>query len=384
MCRKNDLKGKGRRLRGLAAVAVLSAALASSAAGAAMPDGMQWGVTFGFYATNGYFGSAAAKMEIDAIARAGATWVTVVPTVWQDSCSSSFQYKDFAGTPNDIELMDAIDLIHSKGMKVQLRPMLECKDGIGRLGVWMIEDRERMPGKATRKRAEWFASMAERSAYYARIAERTKCEAFCLDSELDRMINENDNWKAVVAAVRKVYSGPVTSCHTLHTGAIDFVKCLSNPDHWFHSLDYLTISYYCPARTKADLGKELSVEDMVSRLKGAHAKMYAISKAAGKPIVFGECGCASLKDGAVSPSALDVEAVPDEDEQAKYMEALFRVFAHEEWCRGFHWWKWDQNSPRREGVSFEQVRARDFTFRGKKAEEVFRRWARPTKDRCAR
>ena len=84
--------------------------------------------------------------------------------------------------------MDAIDLIHAKGMKVQLRPMLECKDGIGRLGVWMIADRERMPGRATRERAKWFDSMAARSAYYARIAERTKCEAFCLDSELDRMV----------------------------------------------------------------------------------------------------------------------------------------------------------------------------------------------------
>ena len=71
---------------------------------ATIPDGMQWGVTFGFYATNGYFGSVEAKAEIDAIARAGATWVTVVPTVWQDSCSSPFQYKDFALTPNDRQL----------------------------------------------------------------------------------------------------------------------------------------------------------------------------------------------------------------------------------------------------------------------------------------
>ena len=81
----------------------LAALIAPSAIAAMIPDGMQWGVTFGFYATNGYFGSVEAKAEIDAIARAGATWVTVVPTVWQDTCSSSFQYKDFALTPNDID-----------------------------------------------------------------------------------------------------------------------------------------------------------------------------------------------------------------------------------------------------------------------------------------
>ena len=205
------------------------------------------------------------------------------------------------------------------------------------------------------------------------------------------MVEESDKWKDVIAAVRGVYSGPVTSCHiaavrgvysgpvtschTLHTGVVDFKKCLADPNHWFHSLDYLTISYYCPARTKADKGKPLSVEEMAERLKGAHARMSAIAQATGKPIVFGECGCASIKDGAASPSGLDVEAEPDEDEQAMYMEALFRVFAHETWCRGFHWWKWDQHSSRREGVTREQVRARDFTFRSKKAEAVFRRWA---------
>ena len=160
-----------------------------------IPEGFQWGVTFGFYATNGYFSSSVAKDEIEAIARAGATWVTVVPTVWQDEGASAFQYKDFVHTPNDIELMEAIDLIHAKGLKVQLRPMLECKDGYGRLGVRMHKDGERMPGRVRDGRTRWFASMRERSVYYARIAERTKCELFCLDRELDKMVEENARWK---------------------------------------------------------------------------------------------------------------------------------------------------------------------------------------------
>ena len=344
-----------------------------SAAG--IPDGMQWGVTFGFYATNGYFGSVEAKAEIDAMAKAGATWVTVVPTVWQDAYSSAFQYKDFALTPNDIELMDVIDLMHAKGMKVQLRPMLECKDGQGRLGVWMNRDCERIPGRRTDVRGRWFRSLTERSVYYARIAERTKCEVFCIDSELDRMVEESEKWKTVIAAVRKAYSGPVTSCHTLHTGVIDFQKHLANPDHWFHSLDYLSISYYCPARTNADIGKTISVEDMVERLMGAHEMLGAVAKATGKPIVLGECGCPSRQDAAKLPAGLDLNAAIDEDEQAKYMEALFRVFAHEEWCRGFHWWKWDQHTPVKPGTTWEQSETGGFTFKGKKAEAVFRRWA---------
>ena len=52
----------------------------------------------------------------------------------------------------------------------------------------------------------------------------------------------------------------------------------------------------------------------------------------------------------------------------------FCAAAFESRCRGFRWWKWDRHSSRREGVTREQVRARDFTFRGKKAEAVFRCW----------
>ena len=54
--------------------AVASLSAMSSARAAAIPDGKQWGVTFGFYATNGYFGSVEAKAQIDAIAKSGATW----------------------------------------------------------------------------------------------------------------------------------------------------------------------------------------------------------------------------------------------------------------------------------------------------------------------
>lgn len=341
-----------------------------------IPADLQWGVTFGFYAKNGYFSSKKAYDEVEAMAAAGVTWVTVVVTVWQDSCHSTFQYRDFVHTPNDIELMEIIDFIHSKGMKVQLRPMLETKDGYGRLHItFPKKGGTRIPGRHSDARELWFASMKERSVYYGSIAERTRCEIFCLDSELDAMTEENALWLEVVNAVRKVYSGPITSCHTLHTGKIDFLKSLSKPNHWFYALDFLSISYYCPARTEADAGVELSVEDMALRLNEARAKMKAISDAMGRPILFGECGCSSNVGSARSPSSMSPFVEIDEEEQARYMEALFRVFAKEDWCLGFHWWKWDQHVDPQPGATKESTRASDFTIKGKKSENVFKNWA---------
>ena len=216
------------------------------------------GVTFGFYAKNGYFSSAKAREEVDAMVETGVNWVVLVVTVMQESVFGARQFRDFVNTPNDIELKEIIDYIHSKGIRVQLRPMLECFDGEGRLSVAFLNDRERIPGLRSTHCSRWFESMTARSVYYARIAEITGCEMFCLDSELDRIIRFQDKWKEVIRRVREVYSGPVTSCHTIHTGVIDFEKELENKDHWFYDLDALSISDYI----KAGESEGLSAEEM--------------------------------------------------------------------------------------------------------------------------
>ena len=102
--------------------------------------------------------------------------------------------------------------------------------------------------------------------------------------------------------------------------------------------------------------------------------MSAIAKATGKPIVFGECGCASIKEGAASPSGLNVDAKPDEDEQAMYMEALFRTFADKPQFAGLFWWKWDETQ-KRDHYDPDPRKDRGFIIKGKPACDVFRRWS---------
>ena len=82
-------------------------------------------------------------------------------------------------------------------------------DGEGRLSVYLPRNRERMPGKKCDYARRWFDSMTRRSAYYAKLARRTGCELYCLDSELDRIISFNEEWKQVVAAVRAVAAAKI-------------------------------------------------------------------------------------------------------------------------------------------------------------------------------
>lgn len=327
------------------------------------------GVTFGFYARNGVLGSDWARQQVDNMVSLNVRWVVLTPTVFQDRPSTTRQYRDFEVTPNDHELYVIIDYMHKKGLRVQLRPMLETQDGCGRLQVWFQSDGERIPGRVSHHWRDWFQSMTLRSVHYARIAQDTGCELYGLDSELDRTVDKSDHWKRVIEAVRKVYAGPVTSCHTTHCGLIDYKKVLSQKDHWFFDLDLLQLSCYESGSDKPGA----SIEEIITKLKPHVEYFRELAALYGKPICFGECGCTSSEGGAMSPSGWNANGRYDPSEQANYLEAVLHSYWHEPWWYGLYWWKWDEQNVR---PQFHNDPAGDkgFTVWGKPAAEIMKKW----------
>ena len=334
-----------------------------SAGAASLDDEFLCGVNFGFYAREGYYESQAARDEVDEMARTGVKWVTVIATVYQETWCSTLQYRDFADSPGDLELADIIDYIHSKGMKVCLRPMEESQDGLDRLHIRFPKYIDRIPGKRDTHASRWFDSMRKRSRFYAKIAQRTKCEAFCLDSEIDRIMDFDKEWRSVVAAVREVYKGPVTSCHTLRVADV-----LEKRDNWLSELDFLTVSCYPSPHTLPGAGKEA----MMKGFGGFLTAVRKIAAGSGKKILFGEIGCTSTHGAAAQPAGWAGNGGYDGQEQADYMDAVFTLLEKEPWCIGFMWWKWDEQNDR---PQFKDDPAGDkgFTVRGKPAQEVMRR-----------
>lgn len=165
------------------------------------------GMTFGFYARNGYYRSDAARLEVDRMTSLGIEWVCLVVIVLQDTFASTRQYRDFRQTPADDEIREVIDHIHAKGMKVQLRPMLECQDGAPRIHIRFPDEAEIIPGKRMNHWTRWFDSMIERTLHYASLAQRAGCEAYGLDSELDLTTRQQDHRLRVIPAARSLYSG---------------------------------------------------------------------------------------------------------------------------------------------------------------------------------
>ena len=334
---------------------------------------VQRGVTFGFYARNGVLGSDWARTEVDRMLELNVSHVVLTPIVMQETPHTTRQYRDFEVTPNDHELYCLVEYMRETGLEVTLRPMLETQDGGGRLQVWFQPDRERIPGRVSDHWKRWFDSMVLRSRHYAKIAEDTGCSRYGLDSELDRTIHKQSHWKDVVKEVRSVFSGKVTSCHTTHCGLIDWEAEMQNPDHWWRDLDELQLSCY---EAGAD-APGWSVEQMIEKLKSGRDRFRKLAESYGKPISFGECGCASSVGAAMTPSGWGRAKEYSPMEQANYLEAVLTLFWEEPWWAGLYWWKWDEHL-KRSSTDGDPAVDRGFTLYGKPAAEVMKNcFARP-------
>lgn len=164
----------------------------------------QRGVTFGFYARRGVYSSPWAKEQIRKMKQLNVEYVALIATVFREACGSTREFLDLAESPGELELARMIDFIHAEGLKVMLRPMLETHDGNGRLQVWFPDDRERIPGKISDSWKRWFASFRARTRLFATLARETGCELYGLDSELDRTVGQNSQWKEVIAVAESV------------------------------------------------------------------------------------------------------------------------------------------------------------------------------------
>lgn len=330
------------------------------------PDYFFKGVTFGYYARNGYFSSEAARCEADKIAALKIPWVCLVSTVMQEQFSSTRQFRDFTITPGDDELCDIIDYLHKLGIKVMLRPMLECWDGTQRCHIH-LPNGEIFPDRPFRYLDRWFENYQALTRHYTRIASRCGCEAYGLDSELNNLIINTDHWLKVIEVARAGFKGHLTTSLINTQNYANLLK--DNPNHWFYALDSVGTSMYRPA-SKNGGG---TVEEMAEYLAGDVLKFREFAKVYGGNFYLGECGCCATETASMRPYFWNNGKKYDGEEQANYLAAVIRAFSAEPWWGGLLWWKWDEQNYR---PQFHDDPAGDkgFTIDGKPAAQVMKRW----------
>ena len=341
------------------------------------------GATLGFMAKHGYYSSEQAKLQVRRMKETGVEWVCIVVSVWQEKFYSTVQFIDVELTPSDDDIIEIVKEIHKNGMKAYLRPMLQCLDGGMRTDIGAFPaDTEVIPGRRTSYWQDWFFNYQRLTRHYAGLAQRCGCEAYCMDSELNRTVYQDAHWRKTIEEARKVYKGHLTCVMSAVKSVLDTKD--NCPDFWHCELDSFGLSAYPQVENYPLDGHTPSVDEMIEKMKIWNDQYIAFGEKYPKICYFGECGTCSYHHASNAWEAqcrgLSTgfgQGLPyNEEEQANYLSAVLKVYGATNWWRGLFWWKWDEQLDR---PSFRDDPAgnKDWTIYGKAAAKVFKEWKNP-------
>ncbi|MBI4443072.1 MAG: hypothetical protein HY649_06815 [Acidobacteria bacterium] len=205
------------------------------------------------------------------------------------------------------------------GLKVMLKPQIWLRGGHFAGNVYFDDPRER---------ALWFARYRRWILHYARLAEQNGSDLFCIGNELGKMVQYESQWREMIAAVRRIYSGPIT--YASHWGGE-----LETLNFW-DVLDYIGLNNYQPLvqdRISSAAVLQRSAEELARRVERVHRRWR-------RPVLFTEVGFPSVQGGTRQPWNERISSVVDVAEQSRAYEAIFRAFYNKPWFYGMYWWKW--------------------------------------------
>lgn len=321
------------------------------------------GISFGFMGRNGYYRSERGLREAENICALGVKWVALIVTVVQERYCSTRMFADYEFTPSDLELAAMVRRFHGAGIKVMLKPMIECLDSVWRGRIRFPEKQMMIQGVSVDYWKEWFDHYTACMEHYGRFAEENRVELFCIGCEMLGTEDRETLWPGVIERVRRVYHGPVTY------NADQLWPSRENCRKWYSKLDLLGISFYTGTERPNPTPSEIAAD-----LQEAVARTEGVAKKIGIPIFFAECGARSVVNGTRRPWDYTNAGDYDGTAQANYLAGVIEAFSSCDWWRGLLWWKWDELQTRPHYM--QPGGDTGFTIHGKPAEQVFRKWCR--------
>jgi hypothetical protein len=285
------------------------------------------------------FGSEAARQSLAAAKQAGARAVAVVPFLWQADPQHAGLVRG-SDLPDDA-LRLAIQQAHALGLKVMVKPHVWVQ------GSWAGAVEPATPEDWR----HWFERYREALVSIARIAAEEGAQALAIGTELEKTTTRPE-WQAVIDAVRPVFPGTLTyAAHNVEEAeAVPF----------WPRLDAIGVTLYPKLGEDGDRDKRRTV------MNGAAARLDALSKREGKPVIVAEVGLRSARGATLKPweSAEERAAEPDAPLQAavlaEWLEMLDRPSVS-----GVLVWRWFTD-PKAGGPGDS-----DFTVQGKPAQRMF-------------
>ncbi|WP_186577106.1 glycoside hydrolase family 113 [Aquibacillus kalidii] len=309
------------------------------------------GMTYGWNTTRGAYRTNEAVESLEKLKATGSEWIALSFYALQDSFHSTEISFDYGQTMTDRDIEFAVRKAKELGLKVCLKPVVNCRDGIWRARIGFPED-------AVDHWEKWFSSYSDFLLHYAELAEELGCEMFCIGCEMINTESQTARWEKVIKEVRSKYKGLII--YNANHGKEEGVA-------WFDKVDLIGTSAYYPVAEKAGD----SEENMIKKWEEVKVKMKKLHEKFNKPIVFMEIGCRSAAGCATMPWDFEHTDLPfDEEEQANFYSSVMKVFWDEPWFAGFFWWDWKTKLYPLEDAKKDK----DFDIYGKKAEEIVKHW----------
>lgn len=249
---------------------------------------------------------------------AGCNWIAICVWWFQDNVDSTAIEPDYSRYSATVEsAVHAIGVCHELGMKVMLKPMVDCQDGNWRGNI--------TPSSA------WFSSYRDFIVFWAQTAEQYKVESFCVGCELVKTVSWSSSWRSIVDDVRTQFSGTLT--YAANHGNERNVN-------WWDELDYIGIDAYYPLTGKNDPSPAELISAWESRADSLEA--WVNSNWPGMKVAFTEVGYQSTDGTNRTPWWTDPSShAMDFQEQADCYEALLSVCRQRQWWLGAFWWNWE-------------------------------------------
>ncbi len=178
---------------------------------------------------------------------------------------------------------------------------------------------------------------------YAKLAEETKAELFCIGTELENFTKERpDYWTDLIKEIKSIYSGKLT-----YAANWDEYK----RTQFWAALDFIGVDAYFPI---SDMNTP-TVDDCRKGWQKHKIVLKKISKDKNKPILFTEFGYRSMDYTGKEPWESDhtIKTINFEG-QTNATKALFEEFWEEDWFAGGFIWKWFHDHNESGGIEDNQ------------------------------
>lgn len=285
----------------------------------------------------------------DSVEKVGANWVSVIPYAFVRPQNGRVLFNvHFQEWGERVEgCAQTVNMAHAKGLKVMVKPHLWVSHQ-GWAGDLQFDQDSTWQN--------WQQSYADYILTFARMADSTKAEAFCVGTEIRKLANAHpDYWKDLIHRVKKVYSGKITYAANWDN--------YQNIQFW-SSCNFIGIDAYFPLEASSDS----AVNEMVRAWQPYKQDLQVFSQQQNCPVVFTEMGYRSMDES--YKGHWGEERVVNNKAQASAYEALFKSLSGEDWWWGGFIWKW---YPMKPDARWDRPNT-GFTPQGKPALKVLEKW----------